>query len=94
MGGESSFKFAAFVTESELIEEVKRRAEFSGQVNNVAAADGDMALIIYLRGQGEEGKFGHISYIQSTSRILPVFAIRVKSQESMVDGQKSTVGSQ
>ena len=36
--------------EGGLIEKIERRAEFLSQVNDIAAADNEMSLIIYLSG--------------------------------------------
>lgn len=49
ISGEFSFELTTFVAKGELIKEVKRRAEFRGQVNNITTADAKMALCIYLR---------------------------------------------
>jgi hypothetical protein len=49
------FEFAAFMAEGEFIEKIERRAEFVSQVNNIAAADNEMALLTYLGGQREKG---------------------------------------
>lgn len=37
------------MAKGELIKEIKRRAEFPDQVNNITTADAKMALSIYLR---------------------------------------------
>ena len=44
------FKFTAPMAEGGLIEKIERRAEFLSQVNNIAAADNEMSLIIHLSG--------------------------------------------
>jgi len=43
-------KFTAPMAEGGLIEKIERRAEFLSQVNNIAAADNEMSLIIHLSG--------------------------------------------
>jgi hypothetical protein len=48
------FKFTALIAEGGLIEKIERRAEFVSQVNNIAAADAEMALLTYLSSQGEK----------------------------------------
>jgi len=49
------FKFTALMAEGEFIKEVERRAELLSQVNNIAAADAEMALLIYLSSEGKKG---------------------------------------
>jgi len=47
-------KFTAPMAEGGLIEKIERRAEFLSQVNNIAAADNEMALLIYLSSKGKK----------------------------------------
>jgi hypothetical protein len=49
------FEFTALMAEGGLIKKIERRAEFISQVNNIAAADAEMTLLIYLSGDGEKG---------------------------------------
>src|SRR3972149_2207314 len=44
------FEFTALMAEGGLIEKVERRAEFLSQLNDIAAADKDMTLLIHLSG--------------------------------------------
>jgi len=44
------FKFTASMAEGGLIKKIERRAEFASQVNDIAAADNEMTLIIHLSG--------------------------------------------
>ena len=44
------FKFTALMAEREFIEKVKWRTEFLDQLNNVTAADAEMAFFTYLSG--------------------------------------------
>jgi hypothetical protein len=49
------FKFMALMAEGGLIEKIERRAEFFSQVNNIAAANAEMALLTYLSSEGKKG---------------------------------------
>jgi hypothetical protein len=48
------FKFTALIAEGGLIEKIERRAEFVSQVNNIAATDKDVTLLIYLSSEGKK----------------------------------------
>jgi hypothetical protein len=48
------FEFTALMAESGLIEKIERRAEFLSQVNNIAAADKEVALLTYLSSEGKK----------------------------------------
>ena len=50
MLGKPIFKFTAFGAKGELIEKIEGSAEFSSQVDDIAAADTEMTLVIYLGG--------------------------------------------
>jgi len=43
-------EFTALMSEGELIEKIERCAEFVSQVNNIAAADKEVSLIIHFSG--------------------------------------------
>jgi hypothetical protein len=48
------FEFTALMAEGGLIEKIERRAEFLSQVNNIAAADKEVALLTYLSSEGKK----------------------------------------
>ena len=60
-------EFSTPMAQSELIEEVKRCAEFPGQVDDITAADTEMALIIYVGCQREKAELGYLVHIQIQS---------------------------
>jgi hypothetical protein len=47
-------KFTALMADGEFIEKIERRAEFVSQVNNIAAADKEVTLLIYLSSEGKK----------------------------------------
>jgi len=51
---EHVFEFTALMAEGGLIKKIERRAEFVSQVNNIAAADAEMALLTYLSSEGKK----------------------------------------
>jgi hypothetical protein len=48
------FEFTALMAKGDFIEKIERRAEFLSHVNNIAAADNDVTLLIYLRSEGKK----------------------------------------
>jgi hypothetical protein len=48
------FEFTALMADGGLIEKIERRAEFLSQVNNIAAADKEVTLLIYLSSEGKK----------------------------------------
>jgi len=51
---ELAFKFTALMADGGLIEKIERRAEFVSQVDNIAAADKEVALLTYLSSEGKK----------------------------------------
>ena len=42
------------MAEGKFIKKIERRAEFLSQVNNIAAADNEVTLLIYLSSEGKK----------------------------------------
>jgi hypothetical protein len=47
-------KFSALLAESEFIEKIERCTELLSQIHNIATADKDVTLLVYLRGEWEQ----------------------------------------
>ena len=53
-------ELTALVAQGLLVEDIERRAELAGQIEGVAAGDGQMTLVVGRRGEGQDARQGQL----------------------------------